>query len=106
LGAIAQDASTPSYLPSSGETVQLDKFVVTGRREVASYVIKQTVTGTKTDTPLVNVPQSMTVITRELIDDQGMRGMVDLARYVPGTHANRFCRTWGVARPLGAVHRD
>lgn len=39
---------------------------------------------TKTDTPLRDVPQSVTVLTRDLLDDQAMRLIADVLRYVPG----------------------
>lgn len=41
-------------------------------------------TATRTDTPLRDVPQSVTVITREVIAQQTMQGMADVVRYVPG----------------------
>ncbi len=41
-------------------------------------------TATRTDTPLLDVPQSVTVITRDLISDQRMQSMADVVRYVPG----------------------
>ena len=40
--------------------------------------------GTKTDTALRDIPQSITVLTRDLIDDQAMRSIADVLRYVPG----------------------
>ena len=43
-----------------------------------------TSTATKTPTPLRDVPQSVTVVSRQLIADQGMLGMADVARYIPG----------------------
>ena len=39
---------------------------------------------TKTPTPLRDVPQSVTVVTRELIQDQMMMSVGDVMRYVPG----------------------
>lgn len=39
---------------------------------------------TRTDTPLRDVPQSIGVVTRALIDDQRMHGIADVVRYVPG----------------------
>jgi catecholate siderophore receptor len=83
--ALAQTAApaTPSYLPPKGDTVQLEKFAVSDRRE-KTYASQRSVTATKTDTALVNVPQSLTVVTRELIDDQSMRNIGDVTRYVPG----------------------
>ena len=42
------------------------------------------ITATKTLTPLRDVPQSVTVITRTMISDQSMQSMADVVRYVPG----------------------
>lgn len=79
----AQAATTPSYLPPAETLVQLQAIEVNDRHE-KSYVTPRSLTATKTDTALVNVPQSVTVITRELIDDQAMRSIGDVTRYVPG----------------------
>jgi catecholate siderophore receptor len=43
-----------------------------------------TASATKTLTPLRDVPQSVTVITQQLIADQQMQSMADVVRYVPG----------------------
>jgi catecholate siderophore receptor len=40
--------------------------------------------GTKTNTPLVNIPQSVTVVTKDFIRDQGFQSLTDVTRYVPG----------------------
>ena len=42
--------------------------------------------GTKTPTPLRDVPQSVTVVTRQLMQDQLMTSVGDVVRYVPGRH--------------------
>jgi catecholate siderophore receptor len=42
---------------------------------------------TKTLTPLRDVPQSITVVSREVINDQGMQSIADVVRYVPGITA-------------------
>jgi catecholate siderophore receptor len=42
---------------------------------------------TKTLTPLRDVPQSITVVSREVIKDQGMQSIADVVRYVPGITA-------------------
>jgi catecholate siderophore receptor len=41
-------------------------------------------TATKTDTPLRDVPQSISVVTEALIKDVSMQNMADVVRYVPG----------------------
>jgi catecholate siderophore receptor len=44
---------------------------------------------TKTLTPLRDVPQSVTVVTREQITDQQMLSLGDVVRYVPGVTAHQ-----------------
>ena len=44
---------------------------------------------TRTPTPLRDVPQSVTVVTRELIRDQLMLSIGDVMRYVPGIRSTR-----------------
>ncbi len=44
---------------------------------------------TKTPTPLLNVPQSVAVVTGRQIQDQLMMGMGDVMRYVPGVSVHQ-----------------
>ena len=39
---------------------------------------------TKVNTPMVNIPQSLNVVTREFIRDQSFQSLTDITRYVPG----------------------
>ncbi len=48
------------------------------------YSAKSSATATKTDTLLRDTPQAITVVTRELMRDQGSRSMADVIQYVPG----------------------
>ena len=50
----------------------------------SGYVVPSTSSATKTPTPLRDVPQSVTVVTDELIKDQMMMSIGDVMRYVPG----------------------
>ncbi|PNS09405.1 TonB-dependent receptor [Solilutibacter silvestris] len=63
---------------------QLDRVVVTGSRYVPRYTTGSTRSATRTDTPLVDVPQSVSVVTQELVKDQAMSGLTDALRYMPG----------------------
>ncbi|PAL19913.1 TonB-dependent siderophore receptor [Sphingopyxis sp. GW247-27LB] len=58
-------------------------IIVTGK--AVGYKAEDTATATKTDTPLLDVPQSVSVVTRARIEDQALRSMGDVLRYVPGT---------------------
>ena len=74
----------------------LERVVVTGtaaRRP--GYGVRRTTTATKTDTPLRDTPQTVTVVTHELIADQAMQSMADVVRYIPG-----------VTMGQGEGHRD
>ena len=51
---------------------------------MGGYATAYSTTATKTNTLLRDIPQSITVVTRELIRDQSMQSMADVARYVPG----------------------
>jgi catecholate siderophore receptor len=48
------------------------------------YRVASTRSATKTDTPLRDVPQSVTVVTRQLMQDKLMSSIRDVVRYVPG----------------------
>jgi len=48
------------------------------------YVAPVVTSATKTSTPLRDVPQSVTVITRRLMQDRIMTGIGDVVQYVPG----------------------
>ena len=65
------------------EAYVLDPVEVVAKRPAAN-ADAVTSTATKTSTPLRDVPQAVTVVSRKLIADQGMQSMADVARYVPG----------------------
>lgn len=83
-------ASTVSLLPllapglawADDATTEVSSVTVRGAR--GGYGVEQTRTATKTATALIDTPQAVSVVTRELIDDQAMQGMADVVRYMPG----------------------
>jgi catecholate siderophore receptor len=76
------------------EAPEVSALVVTARRDI-DYGSSRTSTATRTDTPLRDVPQSVSVITDQLIRDQSIQNLSDVFRYVPGV---------GVGQ--GEGHRD
>jgi len=72
LGAAAEEAPTP-----------LPEVQVVGEQE-PGYSVRRSSTATKTDTLLREVPQAVTVVTRDQILDQSAQNIGDLLRYVPG----------------------
>ncbi len=57
-----------------------------GPSGIDGYTAKQTTTATKTDTPLKNVPQSISVVTKEQAADQGSKSLGQALTYVPGVN--------------------
>jgi catecholate siderophore receptor len=85
----AADAALAQGSAASG----IDELEVIGRRQ--TYRILETSTATKTPTRLIDIPQSLTLISSGMIRDQAMQNMGDVVRYVPG-----------VQMAQGEGHRD
>ena len=51
---------------------------------VQGYVAPVTTTGTKTDTPLIEAPQSVGVVTRDQMNDQAAQSVSSALRYTAG----------------------
>lgn len=74
------------YLPTD--------IVVTGKRD-EGYGNGDGSTATKTPTPLIDVPQAVSFITEDQLEDQSIRQLNDALRYVPG-----------ISMETGEGHRD
>lgn len=83
----------------TADTVVLDTVVVEGAGgsgtafatgPVDGYVAKDTLTGSKTDTPLIEVPQSVSVIGREELNDRGVLKVDEALRYTSGVFSQPF----------------
>jgi catecholate siderophore receptor len=74
--------SAPAQAELAGEAADAPAIIVYGRPD--GYDIEKTRTATKTETPLIDVPQTVTVLSREQIEDQGIESLGDALRYVPG----------------------
>jgi iron complex outermembrane receptor protein len=74
---------------NSGAAVELPALTVTGQQETAltpvtGYVANRQATGTKTDTPLIETPQSISVIPADQIRDQNAQSLNQAVRYTAG----------------------
>jgi len=83
--ALANADVQRDYLPS--------EIVVSADRE--GYAESDGSTATKTPTPLIDVPQSVTMITADQIEDQGVTQLGNALRFVPG-----------ISLETGEGHRD
>ena len=57
---------------------------------VDGYVATRTAAGTKTDTPIIEAPRSMSVVTRAQMEDRGVQNLDDAVRYMPGVIASSY----------------
>ena len=86
---VPQVAADPT---ASAPAVRLPELRVEGAREtatgpVAGYVAERSATGTKTDTPLIETPQSASVITSDRIQAQNIDTLNQAMLYTPGAFA-------------------
>lgn len=86
-------AGSHTVLAQSQEIRQLPVVSVTGDAietadgPVPGYVARRSSAGSKTDTPLVETPQSVSVVTRQQMDDQAAQTVDQALRYVPAVYS-------------------
>ncbi|MGA9219795.1 MAG: TonB-dependent siderophore receptor [Pseudomonas graminis] len=90
-----------------GATIELQNSVVTGEapegEQTVGYQVKNSTAGTKTSTPLSETPRSVSVVTRQRIQDQGSQSLTDILGYVPGIFAPPFAVGDGLAGDLFSI---
>lgn len=84
--AQAQDASSVTSVADTAPSWTGD-IIVTGARE--TYTAPETSAATRTDTPLIQVPQSVQVLTKTLIQEQDRRTLDDALFNVSGATPTR-----------------
>ena len=93
--------------PAKRSTIQLQNSVVSGEAPVqeqdVGYQAKNSTAGTKTSTPLSETPRSVSVVTRQRIQDQGSQTLTDILGYVPGIFAPPFAVGDGLAGDLFSI---
>jgi iron complex outermembrane receptor protein len=78
LGPVRVEGDNGSGSPGTGIIVE------TALGPVGTYVAHRSATATKTDTPIIETPQSISVITREQIEAQAPQSIAQTLRYAPG----------------------
>ncbi len=86
--AAAAAPAEEATLPAVRATARSERETATS--PVRGYNARRAATATKTDTPLAETPQSMTVITRELIVDQGATNVQDALNYAAGVRSDAY----------------
>ncbi|MFD2644340.1 TonB-dependent siderophore receptor [Pseudomonas japonica] len=97
LQAVALASGGYRLIPQAGAStaLELDATSVMARETqdnplgpVAGYIARRTTTATKTDTPILENPQAISVITRERMDDMGAQRLDEVLRYTSGVRTD------------------
>lgn len=81
--AAETDANSASSTSSVASTPAAnDPIVIEGQRK--TYGVTKTISATRTDTAVKDIPQALTVINERQIEDQQLRSIADLLYFVPG----------------------
>ena len=86
--ALAQSGAEAAAPAGAAAATTLDAVVVQGQRDTDAYVARQGTAGSKTDTPLIETPQSVSVITREQLDVQNVQSLSQALQYTAGVSVN------------------
>ncbi len=87
--ALAQATPTPATaLPEVRVDASAEHETATS--PVIGYRAKNAVTATKTDTPLLETPQSVTVVPRDQMVDQGATNIQDALNYAAGVRSDAY----------------
>ena len=84
----AQEDSSPPA--KAGGAAVLPTVVIKDIGPTAGYVTNRTLSATKTDTPIIEIPQSISVINRNEMDMRGVQNFTEALRYVPGVVVDQF----------------
>lgn len=96
LQAVLLGNGSYSLVPRVDAAVQLSPTSVSGKTvesaagPVEGYVATRSSSGSKTDTPIIETPQSISVITRQQMQAQGAQTVTDALRYVPGVKVEAY----------------
>lgn len=87
LAGVLAGFLAPAAAQTSPTTLSPVKVTAADDETVSGYTAKQDSTATKTDTPLIEVPQSIAVVTRQQLDDLQPQSVNEALRYSPGIAA-------------------
>ncbi|HYD33206.1 MAG TPA: TonB-dependent siderophore receptor [Methylophilaceae bacterium] len=87
--SLVAKAEEPTVPEKTLPEVDVSASKIQPSQDVEGYLARGTRTATKTETLLKDVPQSISIVTEEQIEDQAIRSVEDAVRYVPGVQATQ-----------------
>ncbi|SDI94316.1 iron complex outermembrane recepter protein [Mesorhizobium muleiense] len=106
--AVAQEATTTL------DPINIQERVESAFGTVDGYVATQGSTATKTETPLIETPQSISVITKDQMEAQAVDSLNSALRYTPGATGNLYgtdnrghgLQMRGISNSSGVFYKD
>lgn len=92
----SQIASRRAVTPAQQQPIEPGARAASAERAngpVQGYLASRSGTGTKTDSPILTTPQSISVVTKDQISAQGAQSIVEALRYTPGVTLDTFGAT-------------
>lgn len=83
-------AGAATTAPAPASTLQNVRSGQDPRGPINGYVAERTLTGTKTNTPIMETPQAISVVGQEEIRDQNPQNLAGALRYAPGVRTETF----------------
>lgn len=80
----------PAAAPPPAQAQPVAAPLQGGIGPVVGYTAKDSVTATKTDTPVLETPQSISIVPKDQIQDQGAQSVVQALRYTPSVTLDAF----------------
>jgi iron complex outermembrane receptor protein len=95
LAALFIAATAPAAAQQAPSAIRLDTIEVQGTGERANgpvngYVVTRSASGSKTDTPILEVPQTVNVVTADQIRAQGAQSVSEALRYTAGVRGEVY----------------
>jgi len=88
---IQRPSGESANFTAPGGAISLDTIEVQGAGDdTVGFVASRTSAGTKTDTPILEVPQSVSVVTRAELDVRNVQTDAEALTYTPGVFAQPF----------------
>jgi iron complex outermembrane receptor protein len=90
LSKVAERTTAASEVVLPEVMVRNAAWRETATGPVYGYVAKRNITGMKTDTPIIETPQSISVVTNAQIEVQGTRRLEETLTYTPGVSVGSY----------------
>ncbi|MDO9139325.1 MAG: TonB-dependent receptor plug domain-containing protein [Methylobacter sp.] len=87
---LAADVDTDKKAEEGKVTLPIMEVKGSAGKQLSNYKVDTSTAGTKTDTPLIETPQSISVITNDQMEAQNVSTMAEALRYTPGVQSETF----------------